>query len=94
MSRAKYDKLTQYFKEHDKVRSLDAHQAKVHSVAWNSDGHRLASGSFDRTVCVFILDNGRLVTLPYIETYCYKYVYSLDFLSIIKGARSVLPWTH
>lgn len=40
---------------------VQAHQAKVHSVDWNRDGRRLASGSFDKTVCIFALDNERLV---------------------------------
>ena len=35
---------------------------QVHSVAWSCDGKRLASGSFDRTVSVFVLDKDRLVS--------------------------------
>lgn len=32
----------------------------MHSVGWNSDGRRLASGSFDKTVAIFSLDKDRL----------------------------------
>ena len=42
-------------------RDIQAHTAKVHSVAWSCDGRRLASGSFDKTVCVYVLDKERLV---------------------------------
>lgn len=52
------EEFVQYFKEHDKIRVIDAHQAKVHSVAWNCDGRFLASGSFDKTVSVLQLENG------------------------------------
>ena len=33
---------------------------KVHSVDWSSDGKRLASGSYDKTVCIFTLGTERL----------------------------------
>lgn len=36
-------------------------QKKVHSVGWNCDGRRLASGSFDKSVAVFSLERDRLV---------------------------------
>ncbi|VDO94427.1 unnamed protein product [Soboliphyme baturini] len=58
MNLRSYRDLVEYFKSHDRTSIVDAHQAKVHSVVWNSDGGRLASGSFDKTVCVFNLDNG------------------------------------
>ena len=35
---------------------------QVHSVAWSCDGRRLASGSFDRTVSIFVLEKDRLVS--------------------------------
>ena len=43
-----------------KTREYSSHSHKVHSVDWNSDGKRLASGSFDRTVCIFNLGSDRL----------------------------------
>ena len=44
-----------FFKRAQKagVRELTHHTKKVHTVAWNCDGKRLASGSVDRTVCVW-----------------------------------------
>lgn len=33
----------------------------MHSVGWNCDGRRLASGSFDKSVAIFSLDRDRLV---------------------------------
>lgn len=32
-------------------------------MGWNSDGKRLASGSFDKTVAVYLLDKDRIVSL-------------------------------
>jgi len=39
------------------VKSFSAHNSKIHSVAWNIDGKRLASGSTDKTVAVFTFEN-------------------------------------
>jgi THO complex subunit 3 len=55
------EELRAHFKNHNRVREVQAHSAKVHTVDWNRDGRRLASGSFDKTVCIFIVDNERLV---------------------------------
>lgn len=54
------ESLVAYFKTRDKVRVMDAHTAKVHSVAWNSDGKRLGSGSMDKTIGIHTLDSSRL----------------------------------
>lgn len=39
------------------TKSFQAHNSKIHSVAWNVDGRRLASGSTDKTVAVFTFEN-------------------------------------
>jgi WD40 repeat protein len=39
------------------VKSFSAHNSKIHSVAWNVDGRRLASGSTDKTVAIFTFEN-------------------------------------
>lgn len=54
-------KMKQYFKLNSRTKDYSAHSAKVHSVAWNCDGRKLASGSFDQTATVFLLDKDRLV---------------------------------
>ncbi len=43
----------------DKLREYSTHSSKVHSVDWSCDGKRLASGSFDKTVSIFTLNNDR-----------------------------------
>ncbi|CAH1791253.1 unnamed protein product [Owenia fusiformis] len=59
--RANYcEEMSSYFKRNSKIRELTSHSAKVHSVAWNCDGRRLASGSFDKTVSIYSLDRDRL----------------------------------
>ena len=55
------DKYQQYFKDHSRVKEFAGHSGKVHTVAWSADGKRLASGSLDKTACVFTLDKDRLV---------------------------------
>ena len=55
------DKYQQYFKDHCRVKEFAGHSLKVHTVAWSADGKRLASGSLDKTACVFTLDKDRLV---------------------------------
>ncbi|KAL3865004.1 hypothetical protein ACJMK2_006640 [Sinanodonta woodiana] len=54
------DSMQTYFKSNSKVREVQAHSAKVHSVAWSCDGRKLASGSFDKTVNVYYLERDRL----------------------------------
>lgn len=39
------------------MKSVSAHSSKIHSVAWNVDGRRLASGSTDKTVAIFTFEN-------------------------------------
>lgn len=41
---------------------------QVHSVGWNCDGRRLASGSFDKSVAIFSLDRDRLVSNRIVST--------------------------
>ncbi|XP_052772137.1 THO complex subunit 3-like [Mya arenaria] len=54
------ERMTDYFKNNGKTREFSAHSSKVHSVAWNCDGRKLASGSYDKSVNVFHLDRDRL----------------------------------
>lgn len=56
-----YNDLITYFKQHERIQVVDAHSSKVHTVGWNCEGRRLASGSLDKRVCLFSLDNRKLV---------------------------------
>jgi len=50
-----------HFKKNQKLlQELKNHISKVHSVSWSCDGKRLASGSLDKTVCLFSLSHDRL----------------------------------
>ena len=57
-----YQEMQESFRNNSKSREFPAHTAKVHSVAWSCDGRRLASGSFDKTASVFVLEKDRLVS--------------------------------
>lgn len=61
MSGTRVEDLITYFKSHNKIREQQSHSAKVHSVGWSCDGKLLASGSFDKSVCIFSLGPDRLV---------------------------------
>lgn len=39
--------------ENSKIRECKGHKEKVHTVAWNCDGRKLASGSVDKTARVW-----------------------------------------
>jgi len=54
------NEMRRYFENNSRTKDFIAHTAKVHSVAWSCDGRRLASGSFDRTVSIFVLEKDRL----------------------------------
>ncbi|XP_054167492.1 THO complex subunit 3-like [Oppia nitens] len=49
------ESVRKHLSANNRVRDLSAHSSKVHSVDWNCDGRRLASGSFDKTVSLFAL---------------------------------------
>lgn len=53
--------MRNFFHVNSRIKEYQAHTSKVHSINWSSDGRRLASGSYDRTVCLFLLDRDRLV---------------------------------
>lgn len=59
---SRVDELINYFKSHNKIKEQQTHSAKVHSVGWSCDGKYLASGSFDKSVCIFSLGPDRLVS--------------------------------
>jgi WD40 repeat protein len=44
------------------IRTLDGHSLWVSSIAWSSDGTRLASGSYDTTVRIWDVDGGRVTS--------------------------------
>merc|ERR1712165_157408 len=54
------EQMRNHSKTNNKTKEYQYHQSKVHSVDWNADGRKLASGSFDKTVTVFTLDRDRL----------------------------------
>ncbi|XP_071793248.1 THO complex subunit 3-like [Asterias amurensis] len=55
------DDMQKHFQSHNRTKELSGnHTAKVHSVGWSCDGRLLASGSFDKTVSVFLMERDRL----------------------------------
>jgi len=70
------EELKAHFKTHERVREIPAHSAKVHSVDWNFDGRRLASGSFDKTVCIFSIEHDRLVSIT-LPKFCSRFTLAL-----------------
>ncbi|XP_065161287.1 THO complex subunit 3-like [Atheta coriaria] len=57
----KIDELQKYFKAHNEFKVYTGHSSKVHSVGWSCDGKRLASGSFDKSVCIHTLHRDNIV---------------------------------
>ena len=56
--------MQKHFQSHSRTKELSGnHTAKVHSVGWSCDGRLLASGSFDKTVSVFLMERDRLVRI-------------------------------
>jgi len=59
MGESPASRMSGIFSDSDYTREYHAHKKKVHSVAWNSNGQRLASGSTDKTARVWALDDHR-----------------------------------
>ena len=57
------------------VKSFSAHNSKIHSVAWNVDGRRLASGSTDKTVAIFSFENKERLVRFNFESLFFKFNY-------------------
>jgi len=58
---AEVKSLKSRFSSHSRSKDYPTHNnSKVHSIAWNCDGRRLASGGLDKSVCVVALANDRL----------------------------------
>ncbi|CAG5120708.1 unnamed protein product [Candidula unifasciata] len=93
------DEIKKFFATNAKTRDVQAHTAKVHSVAWSCDGRRLASGSFDKTVCIYMLDRDRL-TKDYtvfrghgasVDQLCWN-PHNPDQLATASGDKTVRIW--
>ena len=54
------NELRSKFKSNCRIKEYSTHSSKIHSVDWNCDGRRLASGGFDKSVCIVGLSNDRL----------------------------------
>ncbi|GFN90554.1 tho complex subunit 3-like [Plakobranchus ocellatus] len=93
------DEMNKLFTTNSRTRDIQAHSAKVHSVAWSCDGRRLASGSFDKTVCIYNLDKERL-TKDYtvfkghgasVDQLCWN-PKNPDLLATASGDKTVRIW--
>jgi len=92
------EELKSHFRTHNRIREISAHSAKVHSVDWNFDGRRLASGSFDKTVCIFSIEHDRLVKdqtfsahNDSVDQLCWHATHP-DLLSTASGDKTVRVW--
>lgn len=77
---SRVEELTNYFKSHNKIKEQQSHSAKVHSVGWSCDGRLLASGSFDKCVCIFSLGTDRLV-----RNITFIIINTLDYIKKLKN---------
>ena len=53
------EKMKAYFASNSKQKEYVGHTSKVHTIGWNADGRRLASGSYDRCVTIFAFDTAK-----------------------------------
>jgi len=56
MTQTQVDRYRYHFDRNNKIRPYIAHNSKVHTLGWNCDGRKLASGSYDKCVALFSLD--------------------------------------
>jgi len=98
MSPSYFSNMQSHFQSHSRVREVVAHNSKVHSVDWSCDGRRLASGSFDKTVCIYTLDRDRLnkeITFKghsdSVDQLCW-HASNPDLVSTASGDKTVRIW--
>lgn len=58
-TKVRYNTIIESRFERSHELTLPAHQSKVHSVKWNIDGSRLASGGADKSARLFLVDTSR-----------------------------------
>jgi len=74
------DRYRSYFDSRNKGKAYVGHNSKVHTIGWNADGKKLASGSYDKCVTIFQLDGNKFTGLR--KDYTYKgHTGSVDQLS-------------
>ncbi|XP_074642173.1 THO complex subunit 3-like [Tubulanus polymorphus] len=99
MSNKHIHDIQKHFEKNNRIKELPAHSSKVHSVAWNCDGRKLASGSFDKTVCIFSLERdtrlGKENTFrghsDSVDQLCW-HPSNPDHLATASGDKSVRMW--
>ncbi|RXG59755.1 THO complex subunit 3 [Armadillidium vulgare] len=94
------EEMKNYFHSHNKQKEYVGHSSKVHTIGWNADGRRLASGSYDKCVTIFVFD-GMRETLRKDYTYkghgdsvdqlCWHPTHS-DQLTSASGDKTVRIW--
>ncbi|XP_003375926.1 THO complex subunit 3 [Trichinella spiralis] len=92
-------KLTKLLKGYSTTTFKDGLQANIHSLAWNYDGTRLASGGNDKNVCSFILnDNSELIRehtfrghSHQVDQVCWHRS-SADLIASASGDKTVRVW--
>ncbi|XP_064602865.1 THO complex subunit 3-like [Liolophura sinensis] len=92
------ESMKSYFASNGRTRELQGHSSKVHSVAWSCDGRKLASGSFDKTVIIFVQDKDRYVKdLTFrghgdsVDQLCWHPTHP-DLLATASGDKTVRIW--
>ncbi|ODM93044.1 THO complex subunit 3 [Orchesella cincta] len=92
------EELREYFKKNNRVKEYGGHSHKIHTLDWNADGRRLASGSFDKTVCIFQMDRDKLskeVTFKghtdSVDQLCWHAKHP-DLLATASGDKTVRIW--
>ncbi|KAK2734227.1 hypothetical protein FQN57_001748 [Myotisia sp. PD_48] len=77
------------------LQTLEAHKGYVASIAFSHDGKRLASGSYDKTVCIWVAETGTLQhTLHGHQDWISSVVFSHDGKQLASGSHdtSVRIW--
>jgi len=92
------EEIRSKLKRNQKTREMVSHTSKVHSVHWSSDGKKLASGSYDKTVCIFSLGQERLTKdhvfkghTDSVDQLCWHPI-NADLLATASGDKTVRMW--
>lgn len=85
-------KLRSYFAKNSRIKEFSGYGGKIHTLGWNSAGTKLASGSSDKMVNIYVLESTRLVCFHNDKQFLFNFQSKLQSFHGHNGSVDQLCW--